>query len=359
MIRGKKKGVLSSLILGFLRLLSLPYRVVVVLRNWCYDKEWFWQYNPPVPVVISVGNIVVGGTGKTPVTMMVANEFYADRVIGILSRGYHSPAEKLGAPITLCAGKGPLHSAAYCGDEPYLLAANLPKAYIFVGKDRFRSAVLAAKAGVDICILDDGMQHRRISRDYEIVVVDADDPLGQGRYFPGGLLRESPKGLERADLVVINHVADASVFAVVAEQVRRYTAAPFVGTQWEILQLLDQAGSEVRTLEGRRVALFCGIAQPDRFLDTVKQSGAVIVGQEFCSDHYPFVTGEIVKMAEKYRDKGAEMLVCTEKDKVKLVDIADWPLPIVWLKMRLKIVAGQEAWTEFIQKVKKDVSRRT
>src|SRR5690554_2701297 len=134
-MKRKRNGVFPSLLRGILLVISFPYGLLLRFRNWAYDKEWFRQYQPPIPIVVSIGNIVAGGTGKTPVTLLLAHEFYEEAVLGILSRGYRSHAEKLPTPIALSAGKGPLHSAAYCGDEPYLMAENLPKAYIFVGRD--------------------------------------------------------------------------------------------------------------------------------------------------------------------------------------------------------------------------------
>lgn len=213
-IRGKRQGTISSVLKGILRLFSWPYKIVVACRNWAYDKEWFRQYQAPVPIMISVGNIVAGGTGKTPVTLMLAKAFYEEYSIGILSRGYRAPVEKLSSPIALSVGKGPFHSAAYCGDEPYLLSQNLPEACVYVGKNRHKSANMAAMAGNEIVILDDGMQHRSIGRDFEVVVVDIDDPFGQGYYLPRGLLRENPRSLSRADFVIINNIDDPEQFEV-------------------------------------------------------------------------------------------------------------------------------------------------
>ena len=100
-MKEKRNGILPSLLRGVLLMMSWPYLIVVRIRNWAYDNEWFRQYQPPIPVVVSIGNIVAGGTGKTPVTLMLANEFYEEATLGILSRGYRSPAEKLPAPVTL------------------------------------------------------------------------------------------------------------------------------------------------------------------------------------------------------------------------------------------------------------------
>lgn len=358
-MRGKRHGFFALLLKGFFRVLSLPYQLIVFCRNWAYDREWLRQYQPPVPVVISVGNIVVGGSGKTPVTLMLGNALYEEASIGILSRGYRSPAEKLAMPVILSSGKGPVHSAAYCGDEPYMLAENLPKACVIVGKDRHKSANMAAKAGVEIALLDDGMQHRRIGRDYEVVVMDVDDPFGQEHFLPRGLLRESPKSLSRADLIVLNHVNDPTIFEGAKLRVREYSSAPIVGTCLGTVQLYDLYSNEVNTLNEKKVGVFCGIAQPERFFETVRNLGAQAVGQEIFPDHHVYCPEQIAQLATKYKSLGAEMLVCTEKDKVKLPEMPENPLPVVWVKIHLQVTEGQEGWENFLDKVKLDLEKRT
>ena len=189
-IQGKKQGILRSSIKCLLLPLSWIFHRGVQLRNWCYDKKWFKSYVPPVPIVISIGNIVAGGTGKTPVTLLFAYTFYNRFSLAILSRGYRSKAEKLDAPLILCDGKGPLYPAAYCGDEPYLFAQRLPEAHVIVGENRQKASYLAAKAGAQVILLDDGMQHEVAMRDFEVVVVDVGDPFGHGYFLPRGFLRE-------------------------------------------------------------------------------------------------------------------------------------------------------------------------
>lgn len=358
-IKGKRKGFFPAFLRGILSLLSIPYFFWTLLRNWAFEKKWLKQYTPPIPVVISVGNIVAGGTGKTPTLLMLAGHFYEERTVGILSRGYRSLAEKLASPVIVCAGKGPLHSAAYCGDEPYLLAKNLPKTYIYVGKNRYKSANMAAKAGVEIALLDDGMQHRALARDYDIVVMDADDLFGQGRHLPRGLLRESPRSLARASLIIVNHVENKEQFASCQEKISVFTKAPIVGTRMEVEKICDFQGNALGSIKEKRVGLFCGIGQPDRFIQTVRESGAHIIGQEVFPDHAPYDPEQIVRLASRYRSLGAEMIVCTEKDKVKIPEIPHLPLLFVWYKMRLKIIENEEAWQTFLSKIRNDLHHRT
>ena len=138
---GRKRGLLPFLIKALLLPISWIYGWVVQCRNRLYEKGWMRRYVPPVPLVISVGNIVAGGTGKTPVTLMLAGALYEKFTIAILSRGYRSKAEKLDLPVLLCEGEGPTYPASYCGDEPYLYAQRLPKAIVIVGGNRKKSFI--------------------------------------------------------------------------------------------------------------------------------------------------------------------------------------------------------------------------
>lgn len=358
LIRGKKRGFVPSLVKILLRGLSWLYRFAVSARNWAFDNGWFRQYTPPVPVVISIGNIVVGGTGKTPVTLMIAKEFYNDFIIAILSRGYRSQAEHLHSPIVLSSGNGPLHPAAYCGDEPYLLSQNLPKAHVFVGKNRHHSSKMAARAGAQLILLDDGMQHRHLARDYEVVVLDALDPFGQGYFLPRGFLREHISSLSRADLIILNHVYENERFNKLEKEIRKFSHAPLIGTKMEVVDVLDLKGHSVPALDGVKVGLFCAIAHPDNFYLTVSKLGAEVVEKEVISDHLSFTHEELVKLCERSKKLGAEWILCTEKDFVKLDKNALKDLPIAWLKMRLTIVEGESDWKNFTEQTKQDLRKR-
>lgn len=326
--------------------------MIVTVRNWAFDKGLLRRYCPPVPVVMSIGNIVVGGTGKTPVTLMIAQEFYDKFPIGILSRGYRSQAERLAVPVILSTGEGPLQSAAFCGDEPFLLAQNLPKAFVVVGKDRHKSADMAAKAGVQLILLDDGMQHRRLARDFEVVVMDICDPYGCGHYFPRGLLREGVASLKRAHLIILNHVSDAADFERVKREIRPYSKAQVVGTKMDVINIQLFDGDVVSSVAGKKVGVFCGIAHPEYFHRTVSSLGAEITDAATVPDHKTFDVALLAEFAQECKDKGAELLLCTEKDKVKIDPTLHLALPIAWVKMRLSLVEGQDEWRSFIQRVK-------
>jgi tetraacyldisaccharide 4'-kinase len=352
-IRNQPKGILPGMIKGCLHVISWGYHFVATVRNWMFDHGWLRQYSPPVPVVISVGNIVAGGTGKTPAAQMIVQQFYGSHKLAILSRGYRSPAEKKGKPTLLCKGNGPLYPALQCGDEPYLLAERFPKAYVYVGKDRLQASNMAARDGADLILLDDGMQHRFLARDFDVVILDAEDPFGQGYFLPRGFLRENLKSLSRADLIIVNHAGNADRFGSIVKQIEQYSFAPVIGTAMEVEGIIDFEGQPVAALANKKVAAICGIANPDHFFATVEKLNAEVVLKNCISDHFSFTKDQLEKLCKKAREKGAEMIVCTEKDRVKIPDNLTLSLPLVWLKMHLKLVEGEAAWCEFIDKVRK------
>ena len=358
LINGKKRGIIPFFLKGILRVLSWFYMVVVFFRNWLYDRGWLRRYSPPVPVVISIGNIVAGGTGKTPITLLLAQAFYDKVPLAILSRGYRSKAENLCAPMVLSRGQGPMHPASFCGDEPYMLAQNLPKAFIFVGRDRHKASNMAAKSGAQLILLDDGMQHRHLARDFEVVVMDALDPFGQGAYLPRGFLREGLRSLSRADLIVLNHSYDHQKFLEIRQKVANYTTAPVVGTKTVVEQVCDLNGMPVESLQGKKVGLFCGIAHPDYFERTVKELDAQIVKTLIVGDHMEYDPESLLLFAQQCTEEGADCLVCTEKDRVKLVESLTLPLPVYWVKMGLHFVEGEPQWRAFIDRVNGDLVRR-
>lgn len=352
-IRKEEKGLKALFLRGGFWILSLLYRFLIFIRNSLYDRGWLSRYSPPIPLVISVGNIVVGGAGKTPVTLLIADAFYKEFPMAILARGYRSEAEKLSFPVIVSQGEGPNHPASYSGDEAYLVAENLPNAMVVVARDRKKSAHVAAKMGAKLVILDDAMQHRRIHRDMEVVVMDMNDPFGLGYYLPRGLLREGKSSLSRADLIVLNHFQDHESFEKLKRSISPYTCAPIIGTQMETLAVIDLHEGNLIDLKGKKVGVFCGIAHPEYFVKTVKSLNAEVVGEYFVSDHDMVHLDELASFGEKMKALGATYLVCTEKDRVKIANCHASFLPIAWLKARLKVVEGHKEWQAFIQKGKR------
>lgn len=319
---------------------SQLYRFAIFLRNFAYDKSWLKVEAVPLPVV-SVGNIAAGGTGKTPLIELLAKELQRHGSIAILSRGFHSQAEH-GKDTTKVDPSG---SAALYGDEPLLLARKLPQVAVWVGKNRTQSAKRALSEKAQILLLDDGMQHRKLKRDLELVVLDGKDLWGYGSFLPRGLLRDSPKRLASADFVFISHCEGEEHLEQARRELTAYTHAPLIGVSFE--------KKNEQLLKNKRVGLFCGIGKRERFLQSVESQGATIVESLCVSDHASVPLVKLELFAKECQNKGAEFLVCTEKDQVKLPENFKCALPIHALSGSLKVVAGHASWQKLIDNIQR------
>lgn len=251
-----------------------------------------------------------------------------------------------------------MQSASFCGDEPFLIAQNLPKAFVVVGRNRHKASDIAARAGVHLILLDDGMQHRRLARDFEVVVMDSMDLFGYGHYLPRGFLREGVHSLSRANLIILNHVKDTASFEETKTLVRKYSQASVIGTRMEVIQIETFSGEIIPSINGKKVGIFCGIAHPEYFYNTVAQENGEIVDSVFTSDHMSLDFSTLERFAKQCKEKGAEILLCTEKDRVKILDLPNLVLPVAWIKMRLKLIEGESEWVNFVDRVKSDLRSR-
>lgn len=337
-IRGEKK---APLIMAGLAGLSSLYRLAITARNMAYDRGLLHSFRLPVPVV-SIGNLVVGGTGKTPLTHLLAMQLEKKTRLAILTRGFKSELEKAKAIEKISSGQGPLLPPEKCGDEPYFLAQKT-KASIWVGADRVESGKKAIAEGANCILLDDGMQHRRLNRDFEIAIIDATDPFSRRRFLPWGLLRDSPKRLKNASLIVATHVRDCHHFEQMQKLLASMTSAPLVGTQIEVVNK--------EAFFPRKVGLFCGIGQPTHFLQTARDLNQEIVDTFILSDHGSLREEQLREFAHRCHEKGAEVLLCTEKDFVKLPSVCSACLNIMPVKIELKIIAGYEHWENLIENI--------
>lgn len=309
------------------RPLSWVFGSVVRLRHWLYDRGVLKQKRAPLPVV-SVGNIVAGGVGKTQVTLLLAEALKKD--VAVLSRGYRS-----------------------C-DEPKLLASRLPEAHVIVNRDRYTAAREAKRLGAKLAILDDGMQHRKLVRDVEIVVLGGADPFGGGAFLPRGMLREDPQRLRIADLVVF--VGTPSQKS--RERIASLTQSPCVETQVCVKKVHILEGATPPSLEGVKVGLFCGIGNPSRFVKSVEQLGAEVVATHTLPDHVGIGSKELRQLASLCQQSGAELLLCTEKDVVKLPRV-DLPIKLGWVEVELEIVKNADAWEQMVKELENRIGTHT
>jgi tetraacyldisaccharide 4'-kinase len=322
LIRGERRGPVAMLARLGLRVASWLYGAGVRLRNLAFSRGWREVVRVGVPVV-SVGNLTVGGTGKTPCVEFVAR-FYRDRDqrVAILSRGYGVEAGR--------------------NDEALVLEETLPDVPHLQDADRVgiaRTAIEELES--DILVLDDGFQHRRLHRDLDLVLVDATDPWGLGAMLPRGLLREPLCGLRRADAIVVTRADQASPKALRDIYGRLSRIAPnkpiaFATHRPTALVNSDGASESVEHLRERAVAGFCGIGNPEAFRRTLAGLGARVVDFRAFPDHHPYSREDVVSLRESAHAMPQDTLfVTTHKDLVKLriPDLAGRPLWALRIEM--------------------------
>ncbi len=338
LVSGRSRGPGPALLRGGLWLASLPYGLAVRLRNGMYERGWKERHKAPVPVV-SVGNLTVGGTGKTPCVEHVAR-FYRGRGlrVAVLSRGYG-------------AGGGR-------NDEAMVLEENLPDVPHLQGPDRAALATAAVEElESEVLVLDDGFQHRRLSRDLDLVLIDATNPWGHGHLLPRGLLREPPSSLRRAGAVVLtrcDQVGRAERGGLRTVVGRLAPGVPIAETTHRPVALGNGARTaDLDTLRGRPVAAFCGIGNPEAFRRTLTDVGAEVVAFRTFPDHHPYARADVDDLRAWARQQATDcVVVTTQKDLVKL-RLSDLGGRELWaLRVALHVEVGQN---EFDRKLEEAI----
>jgi tetraacyldisaccharide 4'-kinase len=308
--------------------LSLPYLAAVSARNLLYDRGVLAPHRSGVPV-ISIGNITAGGTGKTPFVIMLAGMLSrAGRRVAVVSRGYRRerPAKK---PLLVSDGREIKCLVDEAGDEPFLIARRLlgsggKPAMVIVCADRLAAAEMAASLGAEAVILDDGFQHRRLHRDLDIVLLDAEKPLDNGLLLPAGRLREGPGSLRRADAVVLTRSAGGAISERLMERLRPGSPiyhskhAPLPPVRIEDWRSGKNAAGQAGVTG--RVLLFSGIAKPDSFEASARQAGLAVGGHLRFPDHHFYGKADLERIAAA--GGSFDAVVTTEKDAVRLPK--DW-----------------------------------
>ena len=314
--------------------------------------------------VISVGNITAGGTGKTPVVEIFARELQkSGRKVAILSRGYRKKeapwyqrlfSEKIEPPRVVSDGRRMLLDSEMGGDEPYMLASNLPGVVVLVDKNRVKSGRYAVKKfGCDTLILDDGFQYLKLQHMLEITLVDKTNPFGNEHMLPRGVLREPVKNISRADYLFITKSDGHS------EELRRRLAelnpdAEIIECRHEPRYLKNVYTGEkipLDWLKGRSIGTLSGIAVPQSFEDSLRRMGARVIYCERYADHHRYAAQEIIDALNKTSDMHAEALLTTEKDAVRFPRLETTPVPVYYLRVDIEIMKGAENFHEAVQHI--------
>jgi tetraacyldisaccharide 4'-kinase len=347
------EGQASSLVrwtLGpLLTTLTYPYDWAHQLRLQAYHMRWAAVRRLPCRV-ISIGNLALGGTGKTPVVELVAGLLQQEGLrVCVLSRGYGGRAQS--GIIVVSDGTTCLVPPEVAGDEPVLLAEHLAGLPVIVGKNRYAAGMLAVERfDADVIVLDDGFQHVQLARDLNILLLDTARPFGTGRLFPRGDLRDRPAAIARADAIVLTHWEPGAAPSLSAPQLCRSDLPLFCSqhTPLNFRALADGHILPLASLKGQRVLAFCGIGTPRQFRLTLQRLGVEIVAFVAFPDHHPYTRAEIGQLILSARQHRADILVTTEKDGVRLRRLQPLAGPVWELRVRATIVEQEAAWKTYI-----------
>ncbi len=322
-----------------LSILSGAYSGIAHTRTLAYDHHLISSRKLPVPVVC-VGNLTMGGTGKTPVTMAVAQFLLAEGMRpAIISRGYGASRRSPHELAVVSDGNGPLVGADVAGDESFLMANMLKNVPIVVCADRYAAGMKAvSEFDADVIVMDDGFQHRKLYRDVDFVLLDASRDSHSLRMFPRGTLREGFDALKRASLIGLTRSDQSPYTEAWRGVVERYApGCALVDIRFEVAGVVADCGrgemQPAEWLAHRPVYAFCGLGNPDSFFDSLLSRQADIRGRKAFIDHHQYTGEDLKRMAMEARANGAECLVTTDKDAVKILEISSIDLPIFVLRI--------------------------
>ncbi len=364
----RRTGRLVTVYEKLLYVLSKLFSAIVQFRLLLY-KNRILRNNYLGCLVVVVGNLTVGGTGKTPVVEKFARSL-ADRgrKVAILSRGYKSKKEPLWRvwwrllthgeptpPKVVSDGENILLDSEHAGDEPYMLAKNLPGIVVVVDKNRVKAGFFAIKKfGVDTLILDDGFQYLRLKGQLNLLLIDKTNPFGNGNLLPRGVLREPIKHIKRASYVFItksNGVKDPELEALVRSH-KPETEIIVCAHKPQYLHEVNGKGRlELSSLEGLRIGAFSGIAVPESFEQFLRDYGAEVRYNQRFLDHHRFTVGELKEMFGKVKVAGLDMVVTTEKDAVRISSDFTPGIPFYYLRLEVEILSGVADFEEAVSRI--------
>jgi tetraacyldisaccharide 4'-kinase len=362
LIRGDSQEKSARFLRGILVFLSKIYGGIVRFRLFFYHHRMFRKVILGCPV-ISVGNITVGGTGKTPVVEMLARALSkGGRKVAILSRGYKKRKKLfqkrpfVGETRVVSDGKVIYMNSKDAGDEPYMLARNLDGVSVLVDKDRVRAGSYAVnKLGADVLLLDDGFQYFPVQKTHEIVLIDCTNPFGYGHLLPRGLLREPVDQITRSNFVFLTKAEKIQDTQSLKDEIKKLAPST------EILEcvhdpkyLKDITTEETVGLEflkSRKICSVAAIAVPEGFEDTLRRLGATLDLSFRFRDHHRFTRKEIKEIFEKTKEKGLDTIITTEKDAVRIPHFHFEGVRLLYLRVEIKLVKGAADFYDFVHNI--------
>lgn len=358
-IYDRRHGRGAEVMANFLYGLSFLFSAIAQSRLYLYEHR-ILRNRPLGCLVVVVGNLTVGGTGKTPVVEKLARTLAErGRKVAILSRGYKSKKEPLpkklwrklthgeeDPPKIVSDGESVLLDSEIAGDEPYMLARNLPGVVVLCDKNRVKAGSYAIRHfGCDTLILDDGFQYLPLKGRLNLLLVDKTNPFGNQHLLPRGILREPIKHLSRANYIFLTK-SDGNRDETLLEQIREHNSeAEIIECAHKPQYLQAVHGDErlpLKALKGARIGAFSGIASPESFENMLRGFGSEIRYNQRFLDHHRFTRYEIERLYRKAGQAGLDMIVTTEKDAVRLSEDIEAPVPVYYLRMEIDILSGEE-----------------
>ena len=367
-IMGRREGTAAALFGAFLQVCSYLFNGIVQLRLWLYRNR-ILRDQPLGCLVVVVGNLTVGGTGKTPIVEMFAKALRdRGRKVAILSRGYKSKAPPLwqkwwfwlnhteeAPPRVVSDGEKVLLDSEFAGDEPFMLARNLPGVVVLVDKNRVKSGAYAIKHfGCDTLVLDDGFQYLPLKGRLNLLLVDKTNPFGNGFMLPRGILREPIKHLQRASYVFLTK-SKGHRDEELEEMIHRFNPEVEIIECAHKPQYLQNISTPERlplaALAGRRIGAFSGIAAPESFEAFLRETGARLSSTRRFLDHYRFTSEDLAGVFAEAQAAGAELMITTEKDAVRIAGHEKIPLPCYYLRLEIEILRGADDFQDAVGKI--------
>lgn len=332
--------------------LTVPYGLVVRARNALYDRGWLSKQMLPCPV-ISVGNLTVGGTGKTPVVIWTVDRLLAKGFrVGVLSRGYRRRSRE--PRIVVSDGQTILAGPDEAGDEPYLIASRCPGAVVAVGADRYRlGRWVYDRFPLDYVVLDDGFQHRALHRDVDLLLVDASDPAGLEGLFPVGRLREPLASASRATALLLTRADAAPELQRVLTRIRTAAERDF---QPILIRFIPEAYIDLPSGDrlpmergaGRVAVIFSGVANAASFRRLLARQGVNIAAEVVFADHHTYTEADIERLRERAKSVRADVFMTTEKDAVKIRPLVRTGEAVWAVRLRTEIMEGRDRLEQLI-----------
>ena len=334
-------------------IVTLPsyfYLLIINVRNWLYDHKIFKEAQLSCPV-ISVGNITVGGTGKTPCVILLAKMLQENGFKpAVISRGYGG---KNTNPVNIVSdGDKILLDAGIAGDEPFLIAQSLKNIPVLTGAKRIMTGQVAInQLGANVLICDDAMQHRQIFRDINLVLLDGKTLQENDYILPRGRLREPLKELKRASAIILTRANEGKQKIGDTNKLIAYKNIPVFKSVHEPQDITNgnySTQKPLSELRGKKVCAFCGIANPDSFKNALLTAGAQILFFDVFSDHHRYTKKELEQIRKNFMDSGADFLISTEKDGARLKEFSEVLNIIYLLRISLRIIPSVEPFSKFI-----------